>query len=77
MARHILYNVYNSVTKVLGVSADSAIQAIFENGDYEDRLQLNTAYENMLDAIVTNNIDDFKDSTIPIFLPEDLAKVKL
>ena len=77
MARHILYNVYNSVTKVLGVSADSAIQAIFENGDYEDRLQLNTAYENMLDAIATNNIDDFKDSTIPIFLPEDLAKVKL
>lgn len=76
-SRQIQMKAYQISNKVIGLSADSAIESLYNDGDYEDRLIINTAKENMMDAIVTNNLKDFQDSPVPVFLPEDIAKVKL
>lgn len=78
-ANKILNRVYaNLCTKVIGVSADCAINAIFEDyKDYEDELQIQAAKENLLDVIVTNNIKDFKDRGIPVFTPKEISTLEL
>lgn len=71
----ILNDVYSLCSKVVGVSADSAINAMFEDyKDFEDELIIQTAKESMLDAIVTNNIKDFKNRGIPVFTPQEIIK---
>ena len=46
-------------------------------GDYEDAVQHASATASGLDTIVTRNINDYKNSTLPIFSPTDfLAKLK-
>ena len=56
-ANAVISNVYSLVSKVIGISADCAINAIYEDyKDYEDELIVQAAKENLLDAIVTNNI---------------------
>jgi predicted nucleic acid-binding protein len=46
-------------------------------GDYEDAVQHCCATASKLDAIVTRNLRDFKNATLPIFSPTDfLAQLK-
>lgn len=72
-ANRILSGVYSLCSKVIGVSADSAITAIFEDyADYEDQLQLQAAKEKMLDAIVTNDIKGFENQGIAVFTPKQI-----
>ena len=78
LSRRIQNSVYRICFKVIGVSADAAIDSIFNNRhDYEDSLQICSANEHLLDGIVTNNVKDFKDSEIPIFTPKQLAEIPL
>lgn len=71
----VLNDVYSLCSKVVGVSADSAINSIFEDyKDFEDELLIQTAKENLLDAIVTNNVKDFDNRGIPVFTPQDIIK---
>ena len=45
--------------------------------DYEDAVQYASATENGLDSIVTRNVDDYKNATLPAFSPADfLARVR-
>jgi len=45
--------------------------------DYEDAVQHSSAAASGLDAIVTRNLKDYKNATLPIFSPMDfLAKLK-
>ena len=39
--------------------------------DYEDAVQHASATANHLDAIVTRNLDDYKNATLPVFSPTD------
>lgn len=70
--RPILMDIYSICSKVIGISADSAINSIFENyKDFEDELMVQTAKEEMMDAIITNNIKDFKDKGIAVLTPKE------
>lgn len=39
--------------------------------DFEDAIQTSSAIYNEVSMIITRNIQDFKDSTIPIYAPEE------
>lgn len=72
-AKVVLADVYSLCTKVVGVSAASAITAIYEDyKDYEDELLIQTAKENLLDAIVTNNTKDFLDRGVSVYTPKEI-----
>ena len=71
----ILVDVYSLCSKVIGISADSAISSIYEDyRDYEDELLIQMAKEEMLDAIVTNNIRDFENRGVPVFTPKEIIQ---
>ena len=73
-SHRILADIYTICTKVIGISSDSAINAIYEDCvDFEDELLIQTAKENLLDAIVTNNKKDFLNCGVPIFSPEEIV----
>ena len=73
-ANSVVTDIYSICTKVIGVSADSAINAMFEDyKDFEDELIAQAAKESMLDAIVTNNVKDFKGCGVPVFTPKDIV----
>jgi predicted nucleic acid-binding protein len=40
--------------------------------DYEDAVQLASALAAQLDAIVTRNLEDYKNATLPVFSPAEL-----
>ncbi|HYH84280.1 MAG TPA: PIN domain-containing protein [Pyrinomonadaceae bacterium] len=42
--------------------------------DYEDAVQHASATASGLDAIVTRNLDDYKNATLPVFAPTDSLK---
>ncbi len=72
-AKQIQIAVYQICQKVLGISADSAIESIYSNmSDYEDSLLVESAKEALLDCIVTNDKKDFKKCGIPIFSVEEM-----
>ena len=72
-ANTVLNGVYSLCSKVIGVSADSAINAMFEDyKDYEDELQVQAAQESLLDAIITNNTKDFENRGIAVFTPKQI-----
>lgn len=75
-ANQVLADVYSICSKVIGVSADSAITAIYEDyKDFEDELLVQSATEELLDAIVTNNVKDFKNSKLPAYTPKDIISL--
>lgn len=74
----LLSETYSLCSKVIGISADAAIEAIYSNmSDFEDCLQSMAASEAMLDCIVTNNVKNYVNSVIPAFTPSELNKVML
>ena len=72
----VLADIYTISTKVLGISSDSAISAIYDDFiDFEDELLIQTAKENLLDGIVTNNKKDFLNCGVPVFSPEEIISL--
>jgi len=47
-----------------------------EFNDFEDAVQYYTAIENNMDCIITRNTKDYKKSTIPVYTPTELLKLK-
>ena len=75
-AKVVLMDVYSLCTKVIGISGDSAINSIYEDyKDYEDELIVQAAKEEMLDAIITNNIKDFDNRGVPVFTPKGIVNI--
>ena len=73
-ANIVLADAYSLCSKVIGVSADAAINSIYEDyQDYEDELMIQAAKEELLDAIITNNTKDFENKGIPVFTPKDIV----
>lgn len=76
-ARLLQLKVYEMTTKVIPISADSAISSLYKNtGDFEDCLQAHAAEEAMCDAIITYNKKDFTFSSIPVFTPDELIRYR-
>lgn len=72
----IVHNIYNNMTKVIDCSADDAIGALFEDGDYEDNMLRQSSLRTMCDAIITRNIKDFSKQDIPCLTPEEYLKYR-
>lgn len=66
------------VVRVCPTTQASLIQALaLPFTDFEDAVQHASAAENNLDAIVTRNLRDYKNATLPVFSPTDfLVKLK-
>lgn len=73
-ANTLLADVHSLCSKVIGISADAAINSIYEDyKDFEDELLIWAAKEQLLDAIVTNNPKDFIDRGVPVFTPREIV----
>ena len=51
-----LINLYAKIHKVISTTADDCINALYEDGDYEDNILFESAERTMCDAIITRNI---------------------
>jgi len=56
---------------------DLIIQKALESefSDFEDAVQYFTAIENKMDCIITRNVEDYKNSTVPIYTPKEFLKI--
>lgn len=69
LAHEYINDIYSKVNKVISLSADDAIEAIYADGDFEDNCLVESAERTMCDAIITRNIKDFQNKNIPIITP--------
>ena len=70
------HKAYEITSKVISVSNDAAIEALFSDiKDYEDALQSLASEEYLLDAIVTLNKKDYINSKIPAFTPTEICNL--
>ena len=70
--------VYNMVSKVVGISADAAIDSLYSDvKDFEDALQIRAAEEAMCMAIVTFRKKDYVKANIPVFTPMEICELWL
>ena len=68
--------VYSMVSKIVGVSADAAIDSLYSDAkDFEDALQIRAAEEAMCMAIVTFNKKDYAKANIPVFTPQEICEI--
>ncbi len=76
MAREMLSDTYSLIGKVVGISADAAIESIYSDiKDYEDSLIVSTAKIEMLDLIITNNTKDFIGCGFPVLTPKEYNEI--
>jgi len=61
---------YIAVTPVTGEVLKRATKSKMK--DFEDAIQLITAYEAGVDFFVTRNIKDFKEAEIPVYAPDEV-----
>lgn len=66
------------MTNVVGTSKQELIQALQNNfKDFEDSIQYSTALKvNGLDAIVTRNVKDYRNASVPVLTPLNFLKMK-
>src|SRR5258708_23544152 len=63
------------LVRVCPITHASLAQALsLSFADYEDAVQHSSAAESGLDAIVTRNLKDYKNATLPVFSPADFLK---
>ena len=74
LTNNLLIDIYSRVTKVVGITTDDTIEALYEDGDYEDNLIALTADTTMCDAIVTRD-KRFKNFRV-ILSPEEYLKYR-
>ncbi len=71
LANRAQFSTYELCSKVIDITADDAINALFnddgEYSDYEDGLQIEAANRLLLDAVITSNTRDFKSQKIPVY----------
>ena len=66
------------MTKIVGTTRKEIIQALKNNfSDYEDSIQYSTALTiDGLEAIITRNVKDYKNSAIAVFTPTNYLRMK-
>lgn len=71
-----LCKLYGSINKIVGLTSDDAITAIYQDGDYEDNMLANSANRAMCDMIVTRNVKHFRENAINTFTPEEYLQFR-
>lgn len=70
------FRAYEICSKVIDITADDSINSLFsEVKDYEDSLVLEAAKRTLVDAIITNNVKNFKNDEIPVITPKEYNKI--
>lgn len=70
----LLIDIYSRITKIVGVSTDDCIEALYMDGDYEDNLIALTAETEMCDAIISRD-KKFKNFRV-VLTPEKYLEIK-
>ena len=55
LANNLLNDIYSRISKIVGVSTDDCIEALYMDGDYEDNIIALTAETSMCDAIISRD----------------------
>lgn len=65
------------MTQIVATTQVEIVQALKNNfSDYEDSIQYSTALRiEGIEAIITRNTNDYKNSKIPVFTPTDYLKI--
>ena len=71
---NLLIDIYSRISKIVGVSTDDCIEALYMDGDYEDNIIALTAETSMCDAIITRD-KKFKNFRV-VLTPEDYLKYR-
>ena len=72
-----LLAIYAKIKKVVSTTADDAITSLYEDGDYEDNIQRNSANRVMCDGIITRNIKDFAKKDINCWTPDEYLNFRI
>lgn len=75
-AIELIQTIYSCVSKIIDCSANDAINALYEDGDYEDNMLRQSALRTFCDAIITRNTKDFAKKDIPCLTPEEYLKIR-
>lgn len=77
-ARRAQIDAYKICHKVLDISADDAINSLYEDDvDFEDCLLKEAAEREMIDVIVTNNVKDFRKLGFPALCVDEINSIYL
>lgn len=68
--------IYERLTKVVSTTSDDMINALYEDGDFEDNVLRNSATRTLCDAIITRNVKDFAEKDIDCLTPEEYLKYR-
>jgi predicted nucleic acid-binding protein len=73
--REVLFNLLEYLN-IFAINLDILKKGLkSKHKDFEDAIQIISAYSiEKMDCIVTRNIKDFKNSEIPVYTPDELAK---
>ena len=71
-----LVNIFTKIGKIVGVSSDDAINALYEDGDYEDNVLAFVCQSTMCDAIITNNKKDFINKNVVSLTPSEYLRIR-
>ena len=75
IAEQIQGKVYAMCSKIIDNTGDDAINAFYsEVKDYEDALMVEAAKVNSINAIITNNLKDYKNAKFPVFTPKQIVE---
>ena len=70
-----LINQLLKIVSVAGVSEKEIQKALaLEWNDFEDSVQYSVAMLSQMDGIVTRNVNDYKKSEIPVWLPDQIVE---
>lgn len=72
----VLIKVFSKVTKIVGISPDDAINALYEDGDYEDNVLIEVCQTTMCDAIISNNKRHFEGKGICTLTPKEYLEIR-
>ena len=77
-AKRAQMDAYKICYKVLDISADDAINSLYEDDvDFEDCLLKEAAEREMIDVIVTNNVKDFRKLGFPALCVDEINSIYL
>ena len=72
ISKKILQYTYSLCNKVISITTDDAVNAIYSDADdFEDRLIVEAAKREMINIIVTNNTKDFHNCGLPAWTPKE------
>lgn len=74
-ARKFIANIVRFIT-VITIDHQNILEALESKfSDFEDALQYYSAIENQCEYIITRNTEDYKNSKIQVYLPEEFIKL--